>query len=280
MKNAMQLKAHIKNLAKTKNISAQIVLQNYMLERLLERISISKYNNNFILKGGFLLAAMVGLDTRATMDMDATIKGLTVTKETISQMFFDICGIHLDDDINFIFNGIDNIREDDEYDGFRISLLGNYPPLEVSLKIDITTGDIITPREINYSFHLMFENRSINILAYTVETILAEKLETIISRGDQNTRARDFYDVYILSTLQEKNIDKYILRDAFTSTVKKRGTAHIVAHHKEIMETILNSSAMKEQWLRYQKDFEYAKNIPFVDTCTMVQKLINFLEEI
>ena len=275
MKNAMQLKAYVKNLAKEKKISAQIVLQNYMLERLLERISVSKYHDNFILKGGFLLAAMVGLDTRATMDMDATIKGLPVTKETISRMFVDICKIHIDDDINFEFSGIDDIREDDEYGGYRVSLTGNYPPMAVPLKIDITTGDKITPREMVYSFNLMFEERSISILAYTVETILAEKLETIISRGDQNTRPRDFYDVYILNTLQKQNIDKQILKEAFAATVKKRGTKHIVVNCKEIIETVASSTVMNNQWTRYQKEFDYAKDIRFEDTCNAVDELLN-----
>lgn len=274
MKNAIQLKAYVKNLAKEKNISAQIVLQNYMRERLLERISVSKYHDNFILKGGFLLAAMVGLDTRATMDMDATIKGLPVTKETISEMFGEICKIHIDDDINFEFSGIVDIREDDEYGGYRVSLSGNYPPMAVPLKIDITTGDKITPHEMVYSFNLMFEERSINVLAYTVETILAEKLETIISRGDQNTRPRDFYDVYILNTLQKQNIDNKILKDAFSATVKKRGTEHIVANYKEIIETVANNTVMNNQWTRYQKEFDYAKDIQFEDTCTAVIKLI------
>lgn len=277
MKNAMQLKAYVKNLAKEKKISAQIVLQNYMLERLLERISVSGYRDNFILKGGFLLAAMVGLDTRATMDMDATIKGLPVTKETISQMFVDICKIHIDDDISFEFSGIDDIREDDEYSGFRVSLSGNYPPMAVPLKIDITTGDKITPCEMVYTFNLMFEERSINVLAYTLETILAEKLETIISRGDQNTRSRDFYDVYILNTLQKKNIDNQILKEAFAATVKKRGTEHIVTNYKEIIGIVLNSSAMKDQWTRYQKEFDYAKDIQFEDTCKAVAKLMNII---
>ena len=274
MKNAMQLKAYVKNLAKEKNISAQIVLQNYMLERLLERISISKYHDNFILKGGFLLAAMVGLDTRATMDMDATIKGLPVTKETISEMFGEICKIHIDDDINFEFSGIVDIREDDEYDGYRVSLSGNYPPMAVPLKIDITTGDKITPCEMVYSFNLMFEERSINVLAYTVETILAEKLETIISRGDQNTRPRDFYDVYILNTLQKQNIDNGILKDAFAATVKKRGTEHIVSNYKEIIEDVANSTVMNNQWTRYQKEFDYAKDINFKDICFMIKELL------
>lgn len=279
MKNAMQLKAYVKNLAKEKHISAQIVLQNYMLERLLERISVSKYHDNFILKGGFLLAAMVGLDTRATMDMDATIKGLPVTKETISQMFIDVCKIHIDDDISFTFNGIDEIREDDEYGGYRVSLSGDYPPMAVPLKIDITTGDKITPREMVYTFNLMFEERSINVLAYTVETILAEKLETIISRGDQNTRPRDFYDVYILNTLQKKNIDTQILKEALAATVKKRGTGNIIGNYVEILGTIINSPAMRNQWTRYQKEFEYAKDIRFEDACNVVRELMNIVED-
>ena len=278
MKNAMQLKAYVKNLAKEKNISAQIVLQNYMLERLLERISVSKYHDNFILKGDFLLAAMVGLDTRATMDMDATIKGLPVTKETISEMFVEICKIHIDDDINFEFSGIADIREDDEYGGYRVSLSGNYPPMAVPLKIDITTGDKITPREMMYSFNLMFEERSINVLAYTVETILAEKLETIISRGDQNTRPRDFYDVYILNTLQKQNIDNKILKDAFAATVKKRGTEHIVSNYKEIIETVANSTVMNNQWTRYQKEFDYSKDINFKDICFMIKELLSSIK--
>lgn len=278
MKNAMQLKAYVKNLAKEKNISAQIVLQNYMLERLLERISISEYHDNFILKGGFLLAAMVGLDTRATMDMDATIKGLPVTKETISEMFGEICKIHIDDDINFEFSGIADIREDDEYGGYRVSLSGNYPPMAVPLKIDITTGDKITPREMMYSFNLMFEERSINVLAYTVETILAEKLETIISRGDQNTRPRDFYDVYILNTLQKQNIDNKILKDAFAATVKKRGTKYIVSSYKEIIETVASSTVMNNQWTRYQKEFDYAKDTNFKDICLMIKELLSSIK--
>lgn len=278
MKNAMQLKAYVKNLAKEKNISAQIVLQNYMLERLLERISISEYHDNFILKGGFLLAAMVGLDTRATMDMDATIKGLPVTKETISEMFGEICKIHIDDDINFEFSGIADIREDDEYGGYRVSLSGNYPPMAVPLKIDITTGDKITPREMMYSFNLMFEERSINVLAYTVETILAEKLETIISRGDQNTRPRDFYDVYILNTLQKQNIDNKILKDAFAATVKKRGAEHIVSNYKEIIETVASSTVMNNQWTRYQKEFDYAKDTNFKDICLMIKELLSSIK--
>lgn len=163
------------------------------------------------------------------------------------QMFRDICTIHIDDDISFTFSGIDDIREDDEYSGYHVSLSGNYPPMVVPLKIDITTGDKITPREMVYQFNLMFQKRSINVLAYTVETIPAEKLETIISRGDQNIRPRDFYDVYILNTLQKKNIDNEILKEAFSETIKKRGTERIIANYKEIVETVSSSSAMQDQ---------------------------------
>lgn len=197
MKNAMQLKAIIKNIAKEKHISAQPVMQNFMLERLLERISISKYQRNFILKGGFLIAAMVGIDTRATMDMDATIKGLPVNEQTVRKMFEEICKTELADDVTFSFQNIGKIREGDEYTGYRISLSANYPPMAVPLKLDITTGDKITPKEIEYQFKLLLEDRNISVLAYNLETIMAEKLETVITRGDQNTRPRDYYDIYL-----------------------------------------------------------------------------------
>lgn len=224
MKNAMKLKAIIKNLAKEKHISAQLVMQNFMLERLLERISLSRYQQNFILKGGFLIAAMVGLDTRATMDMDATIKGLPVNELTIREMFEEICNIELNDDVTFVFRNIGEIREGDEYTGYRVSLSANYPPMSVPLKLDITTGDKITPREIEYQFKLLLEDRSISVLAYNLETIMAEKLETVISRGNQNTRPRDYYDIYILAKLQYSNIDSESLKEALDATAKKRGS--------------------------------------------------------
>ena len=214
MKNAMQLKAIIKNIAKEKHISAQLVMQNFMLERLLERISVSKYQRNFILKGGFLIAAMVGLDTRATMDMDATIKGIPVNEQTVRRMFEEICNIELADKVTFSFRSIGEIREGDEYTGYRVSLSANYPPMAVPLKLDITTGDKITPKEIEYRFKLFLEDRSISVLAYNLETIMAEKLETVITRGDQNTRPRDYYDIYILTKLQYSNIEPDSLKAA------------------------------------------------------------------
>lgn len=280
MKNVMQLKAMIKNLAKEKHISAQLVMQNFMLERLLERISVSKYQRNFILEGGFLIAAMVGLDTRATMDMDATIKGLPVNEKTVREMFEEICKIEINDDVIFSFRSIREIREGDEYTGYRVSLSANYPPMAVPLKLDITTGDKIIPKEIEYRFKLLLEDRSISVLAYNLETILAEKLETVISRGDQNTRPRDYYDIYILTKLQYSNIEFNSLKEALNATVDKRGSKAVVKDYRKIMDTVRNSEIMQKQWDNYQKDFEYSQDIAFVDACDTVVQLMDLLMRI
>ena len=280
MKNVMQLKAIIKNLAKEKHISAQLVMQNFMLERLLERISVSKYKQNFILKGGFLIAAMVGLDTRATMDMDATIKGLPVNEQTIREMFGEICRIELDDDVSFSFRSIGEIREGDEYNGYRVSLSANYTPKALTLKLDITTGDRITPKEIEYRFKLLLEDRSISVLAYNLETIMAEKLETVISRGDQNTRPRDYYDIYILTKLQYSNINIERLKKELSATTEKRGSSIVVKDYRRIMNAVENSDIMQRQWNNYQKDFDYATDILFKDVCEAVVKLMGDLIDI
>lgn len=270
MKNAMQLKAIIKNIAKKKNISAALVLQNYMLERFLERVSLSKYRDNYIIKGGFLIASMVGLDSRATMDMDATIKGYPVNEETIQKMIEDIIAVPIDDDISFRIKSIGEIREGDEYTGYRVTLSADYEKMAVPLKLDITTGDKITPREIEYSYKLMMEDRSIRVLAYNLSTILAEKLETVVSRGDQNTRTRDYYDVFILTKLQAENIEMESLNAAFKATTEKRGTTELMKQYREIMQVVKNSDVMKRQWDNYRKDFDYASGIEFEETCDAV----------
>lgn len=275
MRNAMQLKAVIKNISKDKHISAQLVMQNFMLERLLERISVSKYRQNFILKGGFLIAAMVGLDTRATMDMDATIKGWPVNEESIKNMFLDICKIDLQDDVTFEFKKIGEIREGDDYTGYRVSLSANYPPMAVPLKLDITTGDKITPREIEYRFKLLLEDREIPVLAYNLETVMVEKLETVVSRGDQNTRPRDYYDIYILAKMQYKNIETEYLRAALDATSKKRGSSDILKEYKNIIDIVRNSDVMIKQWRTYQRDFEYATDISFDEVCDAVVRMMD-----
>ena len=207
-KNPMQLKAFIKNKAAEKHISAQLVMQNYMLERLLERISLSPYKNNFILKGGFLISAIVGLDTRATMDLDTTIKGFTLTHEAIRKIFTEICAVQIADDVQFEVVGISDIRETDDYPGIRVALKANYPPISVPLTVDVTTGDMITPREVEYTFSLLFDDRTISILAYNLETVLAEKLETVLSRNIANTRPRDYYDVHTCTRCAARNVTK------------------------------------------------------------------------
>ena len=279
MKNAMQLKAIVKNIAKEKRISAQLVLQNYMLERFLERVSLSKYKDNFIIKGGFLIASMVGLDARATMDMDATIKHYPVNEETIQKMVEEIINIDLDDDIIFTFKNIGQIREGDEYTGYRVALTADYKPMAVPLKLDITTGDKITPHEIEYEYKLMLEERSIHVMAYNLATILAEKLETVISRSDQNTRPRDYYDIYILTKLQSENIDPETLSIALQTTAKKRGSTEIIKQYVKIMGVVKNSEVMKRQWQNYRKDFEYASDIEFSDTCETVVKIMDSLPD-
>lgn len=271
----MQLKAIIKNMAKDKHISAQLVMQNFMLERLLERISVSEYRKNFILKGGFLIAAMVGLDTRATMDMDATIKGLPVNEESVKKMFLDICKIELQDDVIFEFKKIGEIREGDDYTGYRVSLTACYPPMAVPLKLDITTGDKITPKEIEYRFKLLLEDREISVLAYNLETVMAEKLETVVSRGDQNTRPRDYYDIYILAKLQYKNIEKEALKSALEATSQKRGSSEILKDYKHIISVVRTSDVMRGQWKNYQKDFEYAQNIEFDEVCDVIVQMMS-----
>ncbi len=279
MKNAMQLKAIVKNIAKEKNISAALVLQNYMLERFLERVSLSRYRENYIIKGGFLIASMVGLNSRATMDMDATIKGYPVDEKTIQKMIEEIISIPVVDAITIRLNSIGEIREGDEYIGYRVALSADYEKMAVPLKLDITTGDKITPSEIEYKYKLMLEDRSISVLAYNLSTILAEKLETIVSRGDQNTRPRDYYDVYILSKLQSDNIEMQSLKDALLATTTKRGSSEVVKNYNDIMKVVKNSEIMKRQWNDYRKEFEYATGIEFEDTCDAVISLMNQLSE-
>lgn len=277
MKNAMQLKAIIKNIAKNKNISAALVLQNYMLERFLERVSLSRYHDNYIIKGGFLIASMVGLDSRATMDMDATIKGYPVNEEAIRKMVEDIIAVSVEDAIHFCLKSVREIREGDEYTGYRVALTADYEKMAVPLKLDITTGDKITPREIEYSYKLMMEDRSIRVLAYNLSTILAEKLETVVSRGNQNTRPRDYYDIYILSKLQAKNIDVDSLKAALSATTAKRGSSELMMQYAEIMRTVKSSDVMKRQWDNYRKDFDYAAGIEFEETCDAVVAMMDEL---
>ena len=273
-RNTMSFKAIINNMAKENNVAAQSVLQTYMLERLLERISISKYKDNFILKGGMLISAMLGIDSRTTMDMDTTIKGLPLTKDNITNIMDEICNIEIDDNATLKINKVELIREDDDYGGYRITFEAKYNnEMPVIMKIDITTGDKITYKEIEYSFTLMLEDRKIQIWSYNVETIIAEKFEAIVKRGVLSTRIRDYYDVYMLINTQNKIIDKKTLKDAITLTAQHRGTNEIIKDWKKIVEKIANDSKMRQQWKRYQKDNFYAEEIEYKDLINAISKV-------
>lgn len=274
-KNPMQLKAFVKNEASKKHISAQLVMQNYMLERLLERISISPYRDNFVLKGGFLISAIVGLDTRTTMDLDATIKGFALTHEAIRRIFTEICAIRIADDVQFEIVGISDIRETDDYPGIRVALKAKYPPISVPLTVDITTGDMITPHEVEYSVPMLFDNRTISVLAYNLETLLAEKLETVLSRNIANTRPRDYYDIYILHMLRGGKYDEATLRRALERTTQKRGSSTILKDYQEIMKEIRVSDTLRKSWEKYSNEYEYAKDISFDDTCNAIQTILD-----
>ena len=273
-RNSMSLKAIINNIAKENKVSAQSVLQTYMLERLLERISISKYKDNFILKGGMLISAMLGIDSRTTMDMDTTIKGFKLTEENITNIINEICNIKIDDGVTFEVKKIELIREDDDYGGYRITFKANYmESMPVIMKIDITTGDKITYKEIKYSFDLMLEDRKIQIWSYNLETVIAEKFESIIKRGVLGTRIRDYYDVYMLLNTQAKNMNLNTLKDAIYSTAEHRNTINIIKDCSKIIEQLNNSDIMKKQWERYQKDNFYAKEIKYEDLIESLKKV-------
>ena len=262
---ARQLKDLIRNLSKKKSADAQILMRNYMMERFLERISLSEYKNQFILKGGMLVAAMVGLDARATMDLDATIKGTNVSVEDVEMIISKIISIPLNDGVLFRIKRISEIMEEADYPGVRVSMETKFDGVITPLKIDISTGDIITPREIKYNFNLMLENRTIEVWAYNLETVLAEKLETVISRNVTNTRMRDFYDIYILQKLYGEQLSKDVLWDALVATAKKRETLEQIETEDidEVFDEIQSSSVMENLWKAYQRNYSYSADIPW-----------------
>ncbi|WP_446898899.1 nucleotidyl transferase AbiEii/AbiGii toxin family protein [Clostridium sp. LBM24168] len=269
---AMSLKAKIKKLAKAKDMSAQVVLQNYMFERFLERLSKSEYKNKFILKGGMLIAAIVGIDNRATMDMDATLKDYPLNENSLLKAISDICSVDIDDGVMFSFIKVESIRKDDDYGGYRASIQSVYDTIITPMQIDITTGDAITPGEILYSFKMIFDDNTINIWAYNIETVLAEKYETILRRGEFNTRPRDFYDIYILTKTQAFN--KNLFNKAILKTSKHRGTTHIFENIKKRVSIIENSKDLKNLWDKYKKNYNYAKDISFEDIVCVLKELL------
>lgn len=273
MSNAMSLKAKIRNIARDKGIPAQVILQNFMFERLLVRLSKSNYRDKFVLKGGMLVAAIVGLDNRATMDLDTTLKNLPLTPETIEKALKSIISINLNDDVTFSIGTISSIREDDIYGGYRVMVNAIYDTILVPLSIDISTGDEITPNPINYSFSEMFNSEEqFNLWAYNIETVLAEKVETILRRGVFNTRPRDFYDVYILATTQ--NYDKEIFKMALSATAAHRGTSEQISDVNTIILNLSESKELKDMWNKYRKQFDYAAEVSYEEIIAILKKIV------
>ena len=270
---AMSLKGKIKNYAKSNNINAQVVLQNYMFERLLNRLSVSEYKDKFVVKGGMLIAAIVGLDIRSTMDLDATLRNLPLTEEKLNEAIHSICKIDLEDDVVFEVKTIDAIRQDDIYGGYRVRLDAIYDTIITPLSIDISTGDVITPEAVKYEFSGMFdENICISLWGYNIETVIAEKIETILRRGVFSTRPRDYYDIYILGTTQE--YDAETLKEALKATAKHRGSTEQIADVEGILKQISESDDLKDMWEKYRKKYPYASDISYEEILEVLKAIV------
>lgn len=271
---AMQFKAQIKKLAQRNHVPAQAVLQNFMLERLLERISRSPYKDQIVLKGGMLIASLVGIQSRTTMDMDTTLRGYPLSEEAIRTAFAAICAIPLDDGVTFVLDHIGPIRDDDAYGGYRAAIIAAYESIHTPLKIDVTTGDVITPGAVRYVFPSTFEDKQLEVWAYNIETILAEKVETILRRSVLNTRPRDFYDVYILTKTQPQAFSKDVFLRALQATCERRMSQMALQDKENIILAIQADATMKTRWERYAQDNAYAAGTVFDEVIGALRALM------
>ena len=271
IKNRDSLKAKASNLSKKTNIPNKYLIQNFMFEALLKRISKSKYKNKFVIKGGLLLSSVFGVNLRSTMDLDTTIKGLPLNKSTITKVITEIINIDLKDNITFEIENIKDIREEDLYSGYNVNLKADFDGLKTNLMIDITTGDIITYKEVEFKYNTLFDNDTINIMTYNYETIIAEKFESIISRNIDNTRMKDYYDLYMFVNLKWNDINKETLRKAIINTSKNRETISYIENANDYINLIEDDSRLKLLWNSYQNNYEYAKGIEFVDTINAIK---------
>lgn len=272
--NAMQLKAKINNKAKELKIPAQIMMQNYLIECFLERLSKSEYANYFIIKGGILIASLVGLNHRTTMDIDVTVKNIPLKENEITKIISYVCSVSNDDDFTFHLDRVEPIRDDDEYQGYRAFIIVEYEQLHNTITIDITTGDSIYPEAIKHGFSKVFENEQISLFSYPIETVIAEKLETILSRNVTTTRPRDFYDVYILGS---KNINNLNLKTALKNTCKHRQSEKVLTQIPDILTAIRDSDNLKDQWQKYVKKMSYASEISFEQTLDIIEKILKVI---
>ena len=273
MKTSEQIKGAIRNISKKTGVNPNSLLQMCLFEGILEKLSKSKYSENFILKGGLLISSLIGVDMRSTMDMDTTVRGIPLNEESISNILNEILAIEIDADIEYNLIKLSPIRQEDVYEDFCASISCVFGKINATLNIDITTGDVITPREMNYSYSKIIEEGTIPIMTYTIETILAEKFETISSRNITTTRARDFYDLYMIYSIYKDKINKDTLRKAIERTSKYRGSLEMALQYKEIVELFKESEATKELWGKYVQNNLYAKDVDFLDTISVYKEI-------
>lgn len=279
MKTSEQIKGEIRNISKKTGVNANSLLQMCLFEGILEKISKSKNKNHIILKGGLLISSLIGVEMRSTLDMDTTIRGLPMNEENISKILHEILEITIDADIVYRLIKLERIRKEDLYEDFCATITCRYGKINANLNIDITTGDIITPKEIQYSYEKILEEGSISILTYTIETIIAEKFETISSRNITTTRARDFYDLYMLYKLYKSKIDRNVLKEAITLTSQHRNSFSLVLQYKEIVKLFYQSNSLKNLWDKYIQNNPYAKEISFDDTISIYEEIGSILEK-
>lgn len=272
-----QIKGRIKSVAKQNNADARTLMRIYMMERFLERLAQSEYRDNFIIKGGILVTAMIGVAHRSTMDIDTSMKNLNLSAEDALRVVNQVKDIDLDDGVSFEVKDVSNIMDEMEYPGIRVTMNANVGRLITPLKIDISTGDVITPRAIEFNYDLLLEDRSISIWSYNLETILAEKLQTVLARGILNTRMRDFYDIRMLLDTYEDKVNKVVLKDAFAATCNKRGTDHLQEQAEEIIKIIEADEQLQVLWRAYQKKYSYAAEIDYASVINGVRKLMNWI---
>ena len=272
-----QIKGRIKSVAKQNNADARTLMRIYMMERFLERLAQSEYRDNFIIKGGILVTAMIGVAHRSTMDIDTSMKNLNLSAEDALRVVNQVKDIDLDDGVSFEVKDVSNIMDEMEYPGIRVTMNANVGRLITPLKIDISTGDVITPRAIEFNYDLLLEDRSISLWSYNLETILAEKLQTVLARGILNTRMRDFYDIRMLLDTYEDKVNKAVLKDAFAATCKKRGTDHLQEQAEEIIKIIEADEQLRVLWRAYQKKYSYAAEIDYVSVISGVRKLMDWI---
>ena len=272
-----QIKGRIKSVAKQNNADARTLMRIYMMERFLERLTQSEYRDNFIIKGGILVTAMIGVAHRSTMDIDTSMKNLNLSAEDALRVVNQVKDIDLGDGVSFDVKDVSNIMDEMEYPGIRVTMNANVGRLITPLKIDISTGDVITPRAIEFNYDLLLEDRSISLWSYNLETILAEKLQTVLARGILNTRMRDFYDIRMLLDTYEDKVNKAVLKDAFAATCKKRGTDHLQEQAEEIIKIIEADEQLQVLWRAYQKKYSYAAEIDYASVIRDVRKLMDWI---